>query len=384
MDRLMLNFADAQQAGNDIIEPLNRLRDTAPIYWSELNGAWVVTGHAEVAAAFAGKLPLSSARHKLLGRMIADPEERARTIPYMLQVVPRWVTNIDPPEQSRIRKLMVRAFSAKMAESYRPFTRQLIGSLLDDVAARGEVEFMEDVARRIPASLILRMLGLGHEHLPSLKRWAYFLNAGIGGAAPTIEVLKETEKCLIEMRDLFLDEIRKRQLAPTDDFISELVAARDGDDRLTEDELIATLQLTLIAGHDTTANSLALGIALLAADQEASAHMRAHPEGAANQVMEIMRLSGVSTSMTRLASQDFEWGGQAIKAGQVVILMIVAANRDPLVFADPARLDFSRPQQANMTFAPGGAFLRRPYHRPDAVAGVLSRAAEAVRVVRGH
>ena len=343
----------AEELGDGIIEPLNRLRAAAPIYWSAKRGMWLVTGHAEVAEAFRGELPLSSGRHKLIEAIMPDPAERAEIIPYMMQVFPHFLTNTDPPGQLRLRRLMMKAFSRKIAEANRPFAAELIKGLLDQVEARGEVEFMEDVARPIPANIILRMMGLGQEHMPRLKRWAYYLNAGLGGAAPNRATLAETERCLIEMRDIFLDELRKREAAPDGGFLSELIAARDGADKLTEDEIVAICHLTLIAGHDTTANSLALGTATLAEAPQMRAYIRNHPEAIGDAVMEIMRLSGVSTSMGRIATDDFEWHGHSIKAGQVLLLMIIAANRDPQVFADPLRLDPARPQLENMTFAPG-------------------------------
>jgi cytochrome P450 len=155
------------------------------------------------------------------------------------------------------------------------------------------------------------------------------------------------------MRDIFLDEFKKREAKPGEDFLSQLVLARDGNDRLSESEMVGICHLTLIAGHDTTANSLALGTAQLADNPEARDFVRNNPDRIGDAVMEIMRLSAVSTSMARIATENFEWYGHQIQAGQIVLLMIVGANRDPAVFPDPLRLDFTRPQIDNMTFAPG-------------------------------
>ena len=353
MDSFDIDLTRAEEIGDGIIAPLDRLRDADPIYWSDRQHAWLVTGHAAVAEAFRGTLPLSAGRHRLIEAFIPDPAVREKRLPYTLKVLPNWLVNTDPPHQLRLRKLMMKAFSRKMAEANRPFARALIDGLLDNAAARGEVEFMEEIARPIPAGIILRMMGLPDELLPSLKRWAYYLNAGLGGAMPTLDVLEQTEACLVEMRDLFLDEIRKREAAPGEDFISVLIAARDGTDRLTENEIIGICHLTLIAGHDTTANSLALATALLARDRDAWGAMRAAPEEIDTQLLELMRLSGVSTSMARIATADFEWRGHQISAGQVLIMFILAANRDPDVFDDPLAIHFGRSQMDNMTFAPG-------------------------------
>jgi cytochrome P450 len=122
---------------------------------------------------------------------------------------------------------------------------------------------------------------------------------------------------------------------------------------LSEDELVGILHLTLLAGHDTTTNTISLGVAALSKDFEAREYMRNNPDRLADSLMELMRHIAMSTSMSRIVTQDFVWRGHQLKAGQVVHLMIAGANRDPRVFPDPEVLDFSRPQDMNMTFGPG-------------------------------
>lgn len=349
------SFADAGPLGNQILAKLGAMREVDPIYFSETQQSWVVTGHDEVLEGFRGDLPLSAVRlpHLVVGCM---PEaEREARLPMLMHSTPGWIINTDPPQQLRLRRLMMKAFSRKVAEDMRPFARQVIRETLDAVGQGGEVEFVNQVARVIPARVILRLLGLSEDVLPRLHHWSIVLNAGLGGFAQTPESLDETEAVMQEMRAYFAPEIAKRHDNPSDDFLSALVTARDeGDDKLSEEEMVGICIITLIAGHDTTANTMALGVAALAGHPEVADRVRAASgEELETAVLEIMRYIGMSTMMPRIVAEDFTWRGHQLKKGQFVFLMIAGANRDPKVFPDPDRLDPGRDQFANMTFAPG-------------------------------
>lgn len=349
------SFADAGPLGNQVLAKLSAMREADPIYFSQTQQSWVVTGHEEVLEGFRGDLPLSAVRlpHLVVGAM---PEaEREARLPMLMNSTPKWIINTDPPQQLRLRRLMMKAFSRKVAEDMRPFAREVIAETLDSVAAGGEVEFVSQVARRIPARVILRLLGLSEDVLPKLHHWSIVLNAGLGGFGQTRESLDETEAVMQEMRAYFAPEIAKRHANPTDDFLSALATARDeGDDKLSEDEMIGICIVTLIAGHDTTANTMALGVAALAGHPDvADAVRQASGEALDAAVLEIMRYIGMSTMMARIVAEDFTWRGRQMRKGQFVFLMIAGANRDPKVFPDPDRLDLSHAQFPNMTFAPG-------------------------------
>lgn len=349
---LDIDFADIERLGNRIITKINALREVDPFHWSESQQSWVISDHAAVAEGFRGHLPLSAGRHKLLEHFVPDAAEREKRLGYLMQVLPSWLTNSDPPQQLRLRKLMLKAFSKQIAESYRPYTRKVVHETLDAIGGGGELEFVSKVALQIPGRVIVNLLGFSEDYLPRMKRWAYLANAGLSGY-PTIETLEALNGAMIEMRDAFRIEIEKRRSNPTDDFVSSLVTAREGQDVLSEDELVGILHLTLLAGHDTTTNTISLGVAALSNDFEAREYMRNNPDRLANSLMELMRYIAMSTSMSRIVTQDFVWRGHQLKAGQVVHLMIAGANRDPRVFPDPEVLDFTRPQDMNMTFGPG-------------------------------
>ena len=131
------------------------------------------------------------------------------------------------------------------------------------------------------------------------------------------------------------------------------MTANEAGDQLTEDEMFGTCDIVLIAGQDTTTNTMSLGTAALARHAEARDYIRKHPENAASVVLELSRLVAMSTAMARLVAEDFTWRGHELRKGQFVVLFQSGANRDPRVFADPGQLDFTRAQDLNMTFAPG-------------------------------
>lgn len=349
-----IDFSQAAKRGDLLLEDLRRLRELDPIFWSARQGAWIVTGHQEAMEAFSGDLPLSVTRFQTLIVSGITPEAREARIPYLMKTLPSWVVNVDAPVHTRLRKLMVKAFSRKIAEDIRPFAREAIKRAFDEAeAAGGEVEFVEDVARRIPGRVILRLLGLPDSLLPRLRKWSLALNGALGGQPVNIEIMEKCQESVLEMREIFLEEIEDRRVNPRDDFISLLVHAREDDDRMTEEEVLGVLYVTLIAGHDTTMNTMVMGTAALARNTEARTYIRANPDRTPDVILEIMRYIAMAFTMVRSVKEDFEWRGHQMKRDQFIFVTMAGANRDPSIWQNPDRLDFDRPQDKNMTFAPG-------------------------------
>lgn len=354
VDASAIDFSKVEQLGNRIIGQINAIREVSPICWVESEKSWVISGHAEVMEAFSGRLPLSAARYKLLDFIVPDEEERRRLIPNILRYFPHFLINLDPPQHSGRRRLLMKPFSKAMAERYRPRARQVIHEILDGVRARSAVEFVEEIGRPITARNIMRVTGFEDEefYLPKLKEWAYLANAA-GSGRPNRDILARADRAFAEMAAAFLPEIEKRRRQPKDDFVTSLVTATDGTAALTDDELVGELILVLLAGHDTTLNTMALAINALSKDRHAREFMLANPDALLNSVMELMRYIAMSTSQARIVAADFEWKGHQLRAGQIVTIMTAGANRDPRVFAEPERLDLTRNQDNNATFAPG-------------------------------
>jgi cytochrome P450 len=350
---LDIDLSKTAQSGDLILEKINRLREAHPVYWSEASQCWFVTRHQDVLDGFGGKYPLASHQFPEALHRLFSPAELQAKIPNTLRYLSQMSVNLDPPDHTRVRALLVKAFRKNIVESLRPFVRQRVNELLDQAQIAGAIEFNEQIARQLPGSVILRLIGLPDSCRPRLKTWANAFLTALGSGVPKIEWLVELELCVMEMNEFFEAAIAERRKAPREDLISALLQASDGEDRLSHDEVLATLHVTVVAGHDSTTSSLSLGLAALARHPDQWMKLRERPELAASAVDEIMRYSAMSTAMQRIASKDFQWHGQHIKQNQFVILMMAGGNRDPRVYANPEQLDITRKNDRSLTFGPG-------------------------------
>ncbi|MET0163538.1 MAG: cytochrome P450, partial [Vicinamibacterales bacterium] len=274
-------------------------------------------------------------------------------IPNLVKYVPQWIVSIDPPAHTRQRKLMVKAFNKKVVESVRPYVRQRVEYLMQLGEQHCELEFVEGIARQLPGAVILRLIGLSEEYIPNLKAWANAFQAGLSSARPRPEWLEMAERAMAEMNEVFLRAIEERRREPREDLITALLQATEEGESLSLDEMVAALSLLLVAGHDTTHNSMTLGVLALHRTPSAWQHLRAHPERLLESVNEIMRISAMSAAQARVASQDFQWHDKQIKRGDIVFLMQAAGNRDPRVYSHPNELHFGHDNTRDLTFAPG-------------------------------
>jgi pimeloyl-[acyl-carrier protein] synthase len=345
---LDVSFAEAASLGEQLLDRLDAIRDADPIYWSNLNHCWVVTGHRPVVEGFRGDLPLTNVKLHHAWEFI-PAEDRSKHIPYLMESIPQWLIDMDPPNQPRLRKLMMKAFSRKVTDDLRPFAQQVIKEALDDAASQDTVEFVSTVARNIPSRVILKLMGLSEELMEPMRRWADTINATFGGLDRSVALLEQAEAVMVEMRSYFMPEIEKRRREPNEDFISALVTARDEGDKLSEEELLAICYLVLLAGNESTGSTITLSTVALARQPEVADYIR----NILNTVMELQRYVAMSVNQVRVVAEDFDWHGHAMKKGQFVFLFVASANRDPLAFAQPLKLDPTRPQDANMTFGPG-------------------------------
>jgi pimeloyl-[acyl-carrier protein] synthase len=348
-----VDFQHVRELGNRLLEQINAVRQRAPIFWSPAQKAWVISGHAAVAEGFSGRLPFSNERMSKVGRFMPDPEERARRIPTVLRLYPLQLVGLDPPAHGRMRRLLMSAFSRSVVERTRAFAKDVIDESLNRVADGRVIDFVDQVSRVIPGRVILHLMGLSDKYLPDLAHWSSSVIAGLGGGANTPDVLDETERTFRILEELLKQEVAQRRGHEKADFLSTLMTTEFDGDRLTEDEIVSTCIMTMLAGNDTTANTIALSAAALARNPQAWGYMREHPDRMPEIVLEMMRYIAMATTQTRMVAKDFEWHGHQLHKGDLVYLMIAGANRDPAKFPDPERLDPTRPQDGNMTFGPG-------------------------------
>ncbi|MBO0874870.1 MAG: cytochrome P450, partial [Pseudonocardia sp.] len=244
---------------------------------------------------------------------------------------------LDPPEHTRLRRLVSRAFTPRLVERLRPRIAELVAGLLG--RAHGEVDLIAALAYPLPVIVISEMLGVPAEDEERFKGWS---DALVRGLDPEILVPPEEMELRHRAREefgaYFSDLADRRRRAPADDLLSGLVAIEE----LSRDDLIATCVLLLVAGHETTVNLIANGMLALLRSPDQLAYFRDHLDRAPAVVEEVLRYDPPIQLSARVALEDAEVAGRPIRRGEIILLLLGAANRDPDVFADPDRLDLTR------------------------------------------
>jgi hypothetical protein len=269
----------------------------------------------------------------------------------------------NPPDHTRLRALVSKAFTPRRVLALRPRLEALVEELLDAAAGRERIDFVADFAYPLPVIVIAELLGLPPGDRDRLRAWSRPLAQILDGRTRETK-LEEAEAAGLEMTAYLRAQLESHRARPGDDLIDALLAARDRGDRLSEDELLASCVLLLIAGHETTTNLVAGGALALLRHPEAWKRLRREPALVPSAVEEMLRYDGPVQFTSRKPAEDVEIAGEKIPAGREVILVIAAANRDPRRFRDPDRFDPARADNAHLAFGHGlhfclGAALAR-------------------------
>lgn len=347
---------DPRERGDAMLADLDHIRDTDPVHYSEASRCWFITRHADVVDAFQRRLPLTNDGRMFPIFHLIPPEEWDARIPALVKYSDLWVTSSEGERHARLRSLLMKALNRKIVESLRPYARQRAELLVDKMCAEGELEFNEGISRAMTGDVLFKLLGMPEENLADLRDWATWLMEGVGATVPTAERLEKSDLALRLMNEVVARELEKRRTNPQDDLITGLLNASEGDDKLSFDEILAQMHVAIVAGHDTTMNTLTLSVAALARDPEAWAWVEQNQDKMLDIVTELQRHIGMVGGQPRLVEEDFELGGKTIRKGDLVAVLIAAANRDPAVFAHPDKLDFTRDNRNSMVFAPGVHF----------------------------
>lgn len=259
----------------------------------------------------------------------------------------------DPPEHTRLRKLTSKVFNSKSMLAMRPEVENIADWLIERFRDKDEFDFIAEFAGPLPCLVIMALLGVAREDLSNVKRMSDDIALFIGSSRTTAEKYDTAEQATREMASFFRDLIANRRAHPQPDLITELVQLRDGEDQLSEDELVATCILLLFAGHETTTNHIANGMLSLMCFPDQMGKLRQNPDLSAAAVEELLRYEGPSGAQVRLVAKPYELHGKILQPGDRVFVMLNAANRDPRVFANPDQLDLERNGVAHLTFGFG-------------------------------
>jgi cytochrome P450 len=340
---------------SDLYTYYRRYREQDPVHWGissnpNLSGAWYIFRYEDV---------MKVMEDRRFGREFIKREDVETTpVPTayntFLTMVSKWIVFREPPDHTRLKSLVSKAFTPKVVENLRPYVYQIADSLLDKVHSRGEMDLLEEYAFPLPIMVIATMLGANPDDHQLFRQWALALqNASASRLKPPPEIYENAEKASQDFINYFKPIIENRRANPQEDLISNLVKAADEGDKLTDEEIVATCTHLLTAGHETTVNLIAKGILALLQNPLQLQKLRSHPEYMPNAVEEIIRYDTPIQMVTRWAYADIEIGGQQIKRGDSVGIMLGSANRDPMRFQNPEVFDIQREDTKNAGFGGG-------------------------------
>jgi cytochrome P450 len=327
-----------------------RMQDEDPVHWSPRLKSWVLTRYDDVKTVCLDR-DMSSNRLEPFFASLPGPE--AMRIGEIIRFLSLWMVFRDPPDHTRLRRLTSKVFHVKSMHAMRPAIEKILAWSLDRMGKRTEVDFISDFAGPLPALVIMEMLGVPHAELERVKRMSDEMALFIGSSRTSAEKYDVAEAATKEMADFFRHYINERREVPRHDLISELVHLRDGDDRLSADELIATCILLLFAGHETTTNHIANGLLSLLRFPAELRALRDEPSLAAKAVEELLRYDGPSSAQVRVVKIEHTMHDKTLKRGDRVFVMLNAANRDPRAYQDPDQLVLRRDGVPHLTFGFG-------------------------------
>jgi pimeloyl-[acyl-carrier protein] synthase len=323
----------------------HRLRAEDPVHHSPL-GFWVLTRYPDVMAMLRDP------------RLIKEPIAAFVAARFGMAVPPGLGLSMldrDPPDHTRLRGLVSKAFTPRALERLRPEIQQIVDGLLDEVEARGSMDLVEEFAYPLPVRVICEMLGVSVKDHERFKAWGLDIARGLDAIMlpPDSEVGQRSVSGRRALADYLRGLIAERRAAPRDDMLSALIAAEEAGDKLNEEELLATCILLLVAGHETTVNLIGNGTLALLRHPDQLRKLRENPGLIGTAVEELLRFDGPVQRTARIPSEDITIGGQTIGKGEMVMPFLGAADRDPTQFPDPDRLDITRADNRHIAFGMG-------------------------------
>lgn len=327
-----------------------RLRAESPVHWDPYLHTWVVTRYADVA--------------EVLTRFRADrtptPDKLVelgmQQLTPLAQVMVRQMLFLDPPQHSRVRALAAAAFTPRRIERLREHIQDITNTLVDAVAARGQMDVMQELAGPLPAIVTAELLGVPTADHEQLKDWSQDFAEMLGNFQHNPGRVEKVLRSVEGMTSYFRDALTRQSTEPTEGLLNALANAEVDGDRLTEDEVIANVIVTMVGGQETTTNLIGNGLLTLLRTPGALERLRADPSAIPTAIEELLRYESPSQHTARLAPDDVVLGGQSIGKGQAVIAVMGAANRDPERFADPDVLDLARKDNRHLAFGWAGHF----------------------------
>ncbi len=329
------------------------LRETAPIHRVTLpngQGLWLVTRYDDAEAV------LTDRRFVKNWYNVLTPEqlEEMAPIPKVLQPLSKFMLNMDPPDHTRLRELVQKAFTPRMVEQLRERIQAIADNLLDAVQDKGEMDIIDDYAFPLPIMVIAELLGVPIEDQHKFREWSNIImssSASEETAEGNLDKLTPAVEAFTHYLNLLSEEKRKH---PKNDLISALIQIEEAGERLSEEELLPMVFMLLIAGHETTVNLIGNGVLALLQHPEQLEKLKSEPSLITSAVEELLRYDGpLERATSRFASTDITIGGTVIPKGDRVLVVLGSADRDCTHFSNPDELDITREDNKHLAFGKG-------------------------------
>jgi cytochrome P450 len=322
----------------------HRLRQEDPVHWDPYLHSWIVTRYADVVRVL----------HDFSAHTAPSPQQLTAKglseLNPIAEIMLKQMLFLDPPAHTRVRSLAAQAFTPQRVEVLRAHIREVVDSLLDAVEPSREMDVIKALAEPLPSIVTAEMLGVPVEDHAQLKLWSQDFGEMLGNYQHSANRVRRVLKSLREMTAYFQSAMQEQRLEPREGLVSSLMNARIEGERLTPEEVIANLIVTMVGGQETTTNLIANGVLSLLRNPDQLAMLRADFSLIPSAVEEFLRYESPSQHTSRLAPEDVEMGGKLIRKGQAVIAVMAAGNRDPERFPDPDRLDITRADNRHLAF----------------------------------
>ncbi|MFJ9704681.1 cytochrome P450 [Streptomyces sp. NPDC101234] len=327
------------------------LRARGRVQYFEPTNQWLVPHHADVSALLRdrrlGRTYQHRFTHEDFGRTAPPPEHE----PFHT-LNDHGMLDLEPPDHTRIRRLVSKAFTPRTVERLKPYVAKLAGELVDGLVEAGGGDLLKDVAEPLPVAVIAEMLGIPEADRAPLRPWSADI-CGMYELNPSEETAARAVRASVEFSEYLLQLIAERRAEPGDDLISGLIEAHDEGDRLTEQEMISTAVLLLNAGHEATVNATVNGWYALFRNPAQLAALRADHSLVPTAIEELMRYDTPLQLFERWVLDEVEIDGTTIPRGAEIAMLFGSANHDPAVFRDPGHLDLTRGDNPHISFSAG-------------------------------
>lgn len=332
---------------------LDMLRQVSPVYWSESIGGWILTRYDDILATFKDSRNYSNEGRLGRASQYLSSGTRAKLATFEAHYQTKGLLHSDPPDHTRLRRIVLRAFSPRVIENMRPRIQEIVNSLIDRVADDGGMEVIGDLAFALPVTVLAGLLGVPLSDGELFGEWADRILAFQGVNKPNEQLLFAAQQALVEARAYLTELIEQRRRDAGEDLISLMLQPDESGESLADAEVINTGITLLTAGHETTTSLVGNGLFTLLRNEPQWQELRHNPSLVEGAIEEVLRFESPVSRQPRLMKHDLELRGKTLREGEMVFQMLGGANRDPAQFGDPNVFDIHRNPNRHLAFGQG-------------------------------